>query len=69
MASSFTSDRLRPAADPAAFACGGQARDDALLNQGALVLRERTEHLNRNSPEGVVVSRFSVSERNATRLS
>ena len=69
MASSFSPVIACGRADPAAFACGGQARDDALLNQGALVRASAPNTWNRNSPEGVVVSRFSVSERNATRLS
>src|SRR5256885_12269495 len=38
-------DRLRPAADPAAFAGGSQTGDDTFLDQGAFVLRERAEHL------------------------
>ncbi len=48
----FANDRLRPTADSAAFAGGSQTGDDALLDQGALVLRQRSEHLEQELARG-----------------
>src|SRR5256885_17051927 len=55
-------DRLRPAADPAAFAGGSQTGDDTFLDQGAFVLRERAEHLEQK------LARGRRGDRKSTRL-